>query len=328
MVKEVETMNLIPSNNNILITAPSGYETVIQIDNLQGDYVLANEVYYQGGGHGGNLAFYLSKLGVKCALYTHWGDDIAGFKAKQNMLEAGVDISLCQVFEGESSQSNYLINIGKNKKTIMNFGTALAKRGNIMDDLPTPNILYTSLLPTEPALNLINKVNKSGGEVILGFQIPTSVTKNLNLTHEIIEMALPHVGHVIGSYKVVADEFKSTLKPRELIIELYYRFPQLKTIILTDGKNGAFAYQKGTNKSVIHQPAFPITEIDATGAGDQFIAVFIQDYLLNGHSLAASLRRAAIYSAVVCLNYGSRILVTNNEVKKLINDERVSEWLR
>lgn len=304
----------------LLIVAPSGYETVIYLENFEGSYMPAKTVRYQGGGHGGNVAYYLSNLGVKCSLYTHWGDDLPGIKARQSMLDARVDITLCKVFSGETSQSNVLVNIGKGKKTIMNFGSALAIEENSLDMKAVPKVLYTSLLPVKPALSFIKKAGEREGEVVLGFQIPTSVANSLGLTHEILEEALPLVNHVIGSYGVVAEEFNSNLKADELALWLKHRYPNLKTVVLTDGSNGSYAYADG---EIIHQPAFGVKEVDPTGAGDQFSAVFLRDYILRGVPLAVSIRRAALYSALVCSKEGSRVLVTDEEIDLLRGEKLI-----
>lgn len=299
------------SNKDVLVVAPAGYETVIQVNKLEEYYSEANSVDYQGGGHGGNLAYYLSNLGVRCALYTHWGDDLPGIKAQETMLKAGVDVALCRTFRGETSQSNFLINIGGTKKTIMNFGTALSMEADNAQVMPLSKLLYTSLLPVKPALTLIKRVNEMGGEVVLGFQIPTSVASQLGCTHEKVKEALPLTRHAIGSYSVVAEEFKSDLKAPELVLWLKDKFSNLKTVVITDGKNGSYAYANG---ELIHQPAFPIVEVDSTGAGDQFSAIFLRDYILRGIPLASSMRRAALYSAMVCSKQGSRVLVTDDEI--------------
>ncbi|HZK43170.1 MAG TPA: carbohydrate kinase family protein [Syntrophomonadaceae bacterium] len=307
-------------NNEILLVAPAGYETAIQVDNLQKDYNATSNVYYQGGGHGGNLAYYLSNLGVRCALYTHWGDDLPGIKARETMLKAGVDISLCRTFEGETSQSNFLINIGSSKKTIMNFGTALGREDSEIKDIPIPKLFYTSLLPVKPALNLMKNANQIGAEVVVGFQIPTSVTESLGLTHAIIEQALACAAHVIGSYTVIAEEFNTNLKAAELVRWLKCEFPHLKTVVITAGENGSYAYANG---EFFYQPAISIEEVDSTGAGDQFIAGFLKDYLLDGIALEITLKRAAFYSAIVCSREGSRVLVTDDEIEKLLCSKEV-----
>lgn len=312
-------MNTPGHNNEILVVAPSGYETVIRLENLAGNYTECTSIYYQGGGHGGNIAYYLSNLKVQCTLYTQWGDDLPGLKAKQTMLEAGVDISLCRVFAGETSQSNFLIHIGPDKKTIMNFGTALAVQdGDIISPHP-PKVMYTSLLPVKPALNLIKSVKKAPVEVVLGFQIPTSITQSLGLTHEVLEQGLTYADHAIGSYSVAAEEFAIDLTPSRLVEWLNSKFPNLKTVVLTDGERGSYAYSQG---ELMYQPAIPVTEKDSTGAGDQFIAVFLKDYILSGLPLAAALERAAFYSALVSEKRGARVLVTDEDVERLRKEQR------
>ena len=78
----------------------------------------AKTVRYQGSGHGGNVATTCLIWELNAPYIPHWGDDLPGIKARQSMLDARVDITLCKVFSGETSQSNVLVNIGKGKKPL------------------------------------------------------------------------------------------------------------------------------------------------------------------------------------------------------------------
>ena len=71
----------------------------------------------------------------------------------------------------------------------------------------------------------------------------------------------------------------------------------------------------------MHQPAILVEEMDSTGAGDQFIAVFLKDYILSGVPLAAALERAAFYSALVSEKPGARVLVTDEDIDCLRKEQ-------
>jgi sugar/nucleoside kinase (ribokinase family) len=101
-------------NTDVLVVSPAGYETVIHLSQkITGEFALASSVKLQGGGHGGNLAYYLAQMGVKSALYTHWGDDETGRTAESILVSQGVDTSLSRKYSGETSQSNFVL-VGEN----------------------------------------------------------------------------------------------------------------------------------------------------------------------------------------------------------------------
>jgi sugar/nucleoside kinase (ribokinase family) len=67
------------------------------------------------------------------------------------------------------------------------------------------------------------------------------------------------------------------------IIDFYRR--QHKIVALTDGRHGATIFEEDT---VIRVPAFPVTEVDANGAGDVFAAAFLIRYHETGDALLAA----------------------------------------
>ena len=96
----------------------------------------------------------------------------------------------------------------------------------------------------------------------------------------------------LGLYRSNSD------KPEELLYAIAERFQNLHTILLTDGKDGAYAYLRHEN-TVLHEPAYDAGPVVSTvGAGDSFGAAWLISYLL-GDPPAKSLREASRRSGLV-----------------------------
>ncbi|NPV89787.1 MAG: carbohydrate kinase family protein [Firmicutes bacterium] len=305
--------------NSILVVAPAGYETRILLSGHDQEFMLAEDIRYQGGGHGGNLAYYLSLIGVKCALYTHWGDDLAGREAEKGLSEVGVDLSLCRRIPGATSQSNYVLVSGGEKRVIMNFGTALSADPERLPDGLLPPYLYTSLLPKQPSFEFIKKAKEQGSTVILGLQLPTSITRGQGLHHNDLLKALSLADCFIGSASVVNSEFGTVLPADELAIELCQRFRNLVTCVITDAERGCCGVWRG---ELYQQEGFQVEVEDTTGAGDQFTALFIKEHFLKKGNFDQALWMAGACSAAACRLAGSRVLVRESEVSGLFKNKR------
>ena len=72
------------------------------------------------------------------------------------------------------------------------------------------------------------------------------------------------------------------------------------TVIMKDGANGAYAKSR-TQQA--HVPAFPVTPIDTTGAGDSFDAGFIYG-LINGNDLKTNMTYGAVCGALATTAIG------------------------
>jgi sugar/nucleoside kinase (ribokinase family) len=89
--------------------------------------------------------------------------------------------------------------------------------------------------------------------------------------------------------------------------------PQVATLVVTRGAQGACAIQHGTRAQV---PAEPITRVvDTTGAGDLFAAGFLHGQA-QGKGLEASLKLGAICAAEIISHVGARPMV---DLKALAN---------
>jgi sugar/nucleoside kinase (ribokinase family) len=86
----------------------------------------------------------------------------------------------------------------------------------------------------------------------------------------------------------------------ERSVEALFQNPVLETIVLKQGKRGAAIY---TRQGSLRTPAYPVQEVDPTGAGDCFDAGFLCG-LLEGRSLAECGKLAAAAGALNAAAFG------------------------
>ncbi len=73
-------------------------------------------------------------------------------------------------------------------------------------------------------------------------------------------------------------------------------------VIVTLGQRGCLAWSDG---ALLLQPAFPVTPVDSTGAGDTFCGTFVAA-LSQQLTLAEALRRASAAAALACTRMGAQ----------------------
>lgn len=100
--------------------------------------------------------------------------------------------------------------------------------------------------------------------------------------------------------RVEATGFSNTDSPEGFIADMQERYPNLK-IVLTLGKNGAI-YADRTQ--TVFCPAFKVTAVDTTAAGDTFTG-YLLSLLTKGADYAKALRLAAAASAIAVSKMGA-----------------------
>lgn len=89
--------------------------------------------------------------------------------------------------------------------------------------------------------------------------------------------------------------------PKSIVKEIFNRFKNIEVLILTCGKDGAYAFTSKDSKESFC-PAKKVEVKSTVGAGDSFGAVFLANYL-RGEAISQCLSLAAIRSAYVVSKY-------------------------
>ncbi len=193
------------------------------------------------GGNAANVAVGLSRLGLKTALITAFGNDEDGAFVKRKLMEENVDILNSVTPETRRSNTSSII-VFKGERTILTYH----------DGINDPNI----------------KVSQSRWYYL------TEIFFDLNLLPLDAKIAFnPGVREIKKGKDFLQPIFDRT----EILFvnkEEYEEIGQtkIKTIVVTNGSNGAKVYENGNE---YFQEALTGEIVETTGAGDAFASGFL-----------------------------------------------------
>lgn len=167
----------------------------------------------------------------------------------------------------------------------------------VLSDFEGPDIL---LLQNE--INGLEMLLKKGGE--RGMQImlnPSPMDERLK------QMDLSAVTWLMVN-ETEGCEFTGETSPERITEVLVRKYPDMK-VILTLGGLGA-VYRD--SREYLYQPAFPVTPVDTTAAGDTFTGYFIAAEA-EGKETAEALRLAAMAAALAVSGQGASISIPKRE---------------
>jgi ribokinase len=262
-------------------------------------------------GNSANVAIGASRLGLKCAFYTHLAKDTIG---KEEI----------EVFRQEKVSTDYVV---WDAKRASNFSAVLNYKGertilvhheprdyNLPKLAPSRWLYYSSLAPGHEKLHTqIPEYVKQYG-VKLAFN-PGS--------HQLKEglAALSPVMQVATVFLVNKDEARELLGSSEDMQELLYglksRGPEI--VVITDNGQGSYCFD---GASFYHMDIFRVPVIEMTGAGDAYSAGFVSALAL-GLNVKEAMRWGAMNGASVIQKIGARQgLLTRKAIETLLEQNQ------
>ncbi len=279
-----------------------------------GDKVPFKEsVVINGVGNAANAAVAAARLGLSTAFIADVGDDDLGKKSIEAFQESGVDCRWVRVHANMKSNHHYVLRY-KAERTILvkhrPYPYALP------EDLEPPKWLYFSSIGEHgiPYHHKIAAYIAAHPETKLVFQPGTF---QIGLGYEAIKDVYEH-SEVFFCNK---DEARVILGVDETDIhELLKRVRALgpKIVVITDGPNGAYAYD-GTDTWFVPMYPDPKPPLDRTGSGDAFSSTFTAG-LASGLSISEALTWGPINSMSVVQYIGAR--------EGLLSREKLDEYLK
>lgn len=297
-------------------------ETVCKLDTKEclisfsyGDKIPVKNLEFSIGGNAANNSIGARRLGISTAVVLTLGDDSVGETIIKKLKDEGVDATY--VVQQPSTSSNY--------STIINYS---GERTIFVHHAPR-SYEFPVNLPNTPWVYLT-----SMGESFRPFYIHMADWIKKNPQTKLVFN--PGSWQMRSSYKDIQDimgltylifvnreeaekltkfEGNSRGKERDLLIELNKLGP--KNCIITDGENGAFAYDS-VNGIFLKVNAFPIEAYERTGAGDAFGAAALSA-LIHGKTLGEALIWGTCNSASVIGFTGSQ--------KGLLRFDDLEMWL-
>jgi fructokinase len=277
-----------------------------------------------------NSAVALGKLGASTHFLGRLSRDAFGRQLRQHILEANVKLDLAT----ESSQATSIAVVSLDEQGVASYTFHFNDTANFgwqVDDLPE--------LPSEDWLHIasLSCIVSPGAEVLLDWMrdIRSGVSYDINVRPTVItdpdvywskvQPWLRVVGRRQGIVKASDEDIKFLARaeasggqdggdPVELAgtwVEQY----GLGLAVITLGPGGGVAVEPGGN--ITRVPGFPTKVVDTVGAGDTFMAGFLDGWVKLDAGLEASLERGAAAASIVCSRRGAQP-PTSAEVDDLI----------
>jgi len=285
-----------------------------------------------------NSAVALGKLGADTHFLGRLSRDAFGRQLRQHILEANVQLDLAT----ESSQATSIAVVSLDEKGVASYTFHFNDTANFgwqIDDLPDLNIddwLHIASLSC---------VVSPGAEVLLDWMrgVKSGASYDINVRPTVItdpdvywtkvQPWLRVIGRRQGIVKASDEDIKFLAKAEASgaaqrggesgsdPVELAGRWVEdygLGLMVITLGPGGGAAVEPGGN--ITRVPGFPTKVVDTVGAGDTFMAGFLDGYVKLQLGLAGSLERGAAAASIVCSRRGPQP-PTSAEVDNLIAEK-------
>jgi fructokinase len=305
------------------------------IDLVQADVAMSNSfsstwLALSAGGPM-NSAVALGKLGADTHFLGRLSRDAFGRQLRQHILEANVKLDLAT----ESSQATSIAVVSLDEQGVASYTFHFNDTANFgwqIEDLPE--------LSSDDWLHIasLSCIVSPGAEVLLDWMrdVQAGVSYDINVRPTVItdpdvywskvQPWLRVVGRRQGIVKASDEDIKILAKaeasgggqsgsdPVEVAgtwVEQY----GLGLAVITLGPGGGVAIEPGGN--ITRVPGFPTTVVDTVGAGDTFMAGFLDGWVKLHLGLGGALERGAAAASIVCSRRGAQP-PTSAEVDDLI----------
>jgi fructokinase len=278
-----------------------------------------------------NSAVALGKLGADAHFLGRVSRDAFGRQLRQHILEANVKLDLAT----ESSQATSIAVVSLDELGVASYTFHFHDTANFgwqIDDLPELN--------SDDWLHIasLSCVVSPGAEVLLEWMrdVRSGVSYDINVRPTVItdpdaywskvQPWLRVVGRRRGIVKASDEDIKFLAKAAASgsaessddpvdVAGLWVEQYGLGLAVITLGPGGGVAVEPDGN--VTRVPGFPTKVVDTVGAGDTFMAGFLDGWVKLQVGLAASLERGAAAASIVCSRRGAQP-PTSAEVDDLI----------
>jgi len=277
-----------------------------------------------------NSAVALGKLGATTHFLGRLSRDAFGRQLRQHILEANVKLDLAT----ESSQATSIAVVSLDEQGVASYTFHFNDTANFgwqIDDLPE--------LPGDDWLHIasLSCIVSPGAEVLLDWMrdVKAGISYDINVRPTVIpdpdiywskvQPWLRAVGRRQGIVKASDEDIKFLAKaeasggqdggdPVEVATTWVEQYG-LGLAVITLGPGGGVAIEPGGN--ITRVPGFPTKVVDTVGAGDTFMAGFLDGWVKLDVGLEASLERGAAAASIVCSRRGAQP-PTSAEVDDLI----------
>lgn len=283
------------------------------------------------GGAPGNVAVGLARLGVKSAFMGKVGDDAFGHFLADTLAEAGVDVGPLR-FSSEARTALAFVSLradGEREFMFYRHPSAdmlFTPREVDMDAISRAKLLHfgsISLIgePSRSAtLYAVDAARSAGGLVSYDPNLRLPLWPDADAARKGMSLGLSKA-HIV---KLSDDEseFLTGLSDLKAACQALWH-PDLKLMVVTRGRAGCVYFTPNFTGMV---ESFAVEAVDATGAGDGFVAGLLQGLLADPSTFQDEVRLRELCRFANAV--GALATTERGAIPALPNRERVREFLR
>jgi len=273
-----------------------------------GDKITIEDVEFRIGGTAANTAVGFAKLGYKTAILSAVGSDNAGQNVHEKLQAQKVSTTLLKTYNRRKTSFSVIISY-KGERTIFVYHAYEPRDFHLPENLSTRWLYLGPMAKGFESLfnKIVTQVVKNDLEIAIN---PGAVQ---------IEAGLHSFGGLLKLISVIFLNREEAQKLsglpgvpniRDMAKVIQLQGP--KIVVITDGKEGAYAYN---GLDFFRVGAYPAHRVDATGAGDAFAAAFLAG-IIEGESLPTCLKWGVINSASVIEKIGAQEGLLSKSVLK------------
>ncbi len=279
-----------------------------------GSKILIEQLEFTTGGGATNTAVSLSRLGHKVACISKTGCGSNADKIKRHLKRDNVDTSMIACSKNERTGYSIILDSLKHDRTILAFKGA---NDNLMFNEIKLKKLDTKWLFICTMMNnsfkTLEKIAKFAEKkrIKIAFNAsPYLAEKGIGYSREILKRA--------DIFVLNKEEAASMTKKSKLEDMLKTLNKLVNIVVVTDGKNGAHAYD---GKYVYSIKSNNIKVVETTGAGDAFASSFLSG-MIKKNSIEFALKLARTNAESVIQHHGAKNkLLTYKEALKIMNKQ-------
>jgi sugar/nucleoside kinase (ribokinase family) len=279
------------------------------------------------GGVTGNNLTQVARLGAKAGWLGLIGDDESGRLITRAFAQDGLDLSGVEVIAGEKSTFTWIPVDAKGERCIYMFPNVNGKlsaeqvRRRFAGHIIKARHFHTeaSQLSLPPVREGMRIAHEAGVRVIFDLDVAPSYFSQAGLGAERDLLETLQLVDVLKPCKAAAREITCETDYEKMAAKLLALGP--KIVAVTMGAEGSLLASTNT---LDHVPAFEVSVVDSTGAGDAFMGG-LSFGLLQGWDLPNSGLFANACAAVCCTKVGARAMGKRTEVLAIIKSQRPAD---
>ncbi len=261
-----------------------------------GEEVFILEEHISPGGSAANTIYALAKLGIKTGFIGIVGNDIYSERILEDFLKVGVDISRIRRVEGKCGEVLCLVDKYGERCLYVNPGVnnLLELNDDDLKYINSAKFLHMSSFVGEKQLSEKKRILKKIKAKISFAPGHIYTERGLDEIEDIIEKTYILFLNKKESEQLTGKNYKEAARN---LIEI-----GSKIVVITLGENGCYVL---TEADEIKVPAYKVTPIDTTGAGDAFAAGFLFG-IIKRYDLKSCAKIANKVASLCIQKYGAR----------------------